>query len=82
MGLYQWPFRHHGGFQQTANTPGVRPTDIVLASISEINEQGVPFQGLATLQVQNVVPGTDVTTIRGEIGWDSDVLVQLSIFKP
>jgi hypothetical protein len=82
--VFKHPFRHHGGFQQTFGTPiGVNRFNAVFVSICELDSNGVPFQGSASLMVHNVVPHDgNQLTVRGEIGWNSDVNVQLSIMVP
>jgi hypothetical protein len=75
-------FSHHGGFQQQLNFGQVTPQSAVFVSISEIgviNGQLVPFQGAATLSVDNVVPGPQNVIVRGNIGWDSDINVRLFV---
>src|SRR5580698_8325833 len=76
-------FRHHGGFQQTLDFPAVTPQSAVFVSISEVgnfNGQVIPFQGAASLSIDNVVPGPGNVIVRGSIGWDSDVDARLFVF--
>jgi hypothetical protein len=78
-----WDFTHHGGFQQEFGFNAVTPQSAVFVSISEvgvINGQLVPFQGAASLSVDNVVPGPGNVIVRGNIGWDSDISVRLYVF--
>jgi hypothetical protein len=78
-------FSHHGGFQQQFNWPGAVTAlnSAVFASISEITDIGgqvTPFQGAATLSIDNVVPGNGNIIVRGNIGWDSDITVRIFVF--
>jgi len=73
-------FSHHGGFQQEIGFGGVTQGSAVFASISEvgvINGQLTPFQGAASLSIDNVVPGPGNVIVRGSIGWDSDIDVRI-----
>jgi hypothetical protein len=75
-------FRHHGAFQQELSFGPVTPQSAVFVSISEIgdiNGQVVPFQGAASLSIDNVVPGPQNVIVRGSIGWDSDIDVRLFV---
>ena len=78
-------FAGHQGFEKRLDLTGtVNAMSVVMVSISEIgvfDGQWKPFQGLASMVVHNVVPHDDGTVIvRGEIGWDSDINVRLSVF--
>jgi hypothetical protein len=77
-------FRHHGGFQQSFTHNGVNAGSTVMVSISEVGNVGgqvVPFQGAASLSIDNIVPGNDQSVIvRGNIGWESDLDVRLHVF--
>jgi hypothetical protein len=75
-------FSHHGAFQQQLNFRQVTPQSAVFVSISEIGDIGgqvIPFQGAASLSVDNVVPGPGNVIVRGSIGWDSDINVRLFV---
>jgi hypothetical protein len=37
-----------------------------------------PFQGSASMEVNNVVPEDSGIRVRGSIGWNSDIEVRLS----
>jgi len=76
-------FRQHQGFDSSWNVPGCTPTSVVMVSICEIGLIGgqvTPFQGAASMQVHNVVPGNNNVRVRGFIGWDTDLDVRLSFF--
>ncbi len=75
-------FSHHGGFQQTIAVRRVTRASAVFASISEvgvINGQLTPFQGAASLSIDDVVPGPENVIVRGNIGWETDITVRISI---
>jgi hypothetical protein len=75
-------FTHHGGFQEAFAVTGVSQASVVLASISEIgviNGQLIPFQGAASVSIDNVVPGPGNVIVRGNIGWGTDITVRISI---
>jgi hypothetical protein len=77
-----WDFTHHGGFQQQVPFGQVTPQSAVFVSISEIGEingQLTPFQGAASLSIDDVVAGPGNVIVRGNIGWDSDIQVRLSL---
>jgi hypothetical protein len=77
-------FSHHGGFQQEFSWGPISALNsAVFASISEITDIGgqvTPFQGAATLSIDNVVPGNGNIIVRGNIGWDSDITVRIFAF--
>jgi len=58
----------------------VTPNSIVMASITEVDSNGHPFQGLASLRICNVVPDFNQVLVRCEILWESDVTFRVSIF--
>jgi len=73
-------FRQHHGFDSRWNIPGCTPSSIVMVSICEVGLVGgqvVPFQGAASMEVHNVVPGNNEVRVRGFIGWETDVNVRL-----
>ena len=81
----RWTFRDHKGYERRLGPiGGVNRDSVVMASICELGFiSGVirPFQGAASMWVDNVVPQDGgFVTVRGYIGWDSDLLVQVSLF--
>jgi hypothetical protein len=73
-------FRQHHGFDRRWNIPGCTPSSVVMVSICEIGVSGgqvVPFQGAASMEVHNVVPGNNEVRVRGFIGWETDLNVRL-----
>ncbi len=81
-GLFTHDFDDHQGFEQVVPAPGTGPVSIVLASICEVTvPDGRPFQGLASMQVHNVVPEDGAVRVRGFIGWDSNIRARLHVFR-
>jgi hypothetical protein len=77
-------FAGHRGFEKRLDLTGVvNSRSRVFVSISEVgvfDGQWKPFQGLASCVIHNIVPHDDGTVIvRGEIGWDHDINVRLSV---
>jgi hypothetical protein len=73
-------FRDHHGFDTRWNIPGCTPSSVVMVSICEvglIGGQVRPFQGAASMEVHNVVPGNNEVRVRGFIGWETDLNVRL-----
>jgi hypothetical protein len=80
--VFRFQFRDHQGYERRINV-GCNGSSVVLASITEVGVFGadvLPFIGLATMSVDNVVPHNDGTLIvRGGIGWDTDLNARLHI---
>jgi len=51
-----------------------------MVSLTELDSDGNPFIGDATMKVYNVAPGDGVVFIRGEIDWDEDLNIRANIF--
>jgi len=84
-GSFTFGFRDHHGFERRLNLAGtVNSNSRVFVSICEVGIFGgqvKPFQGLASMEVHNVVPHDDgIVIVRGHIGWDADVNARLSVF--
>ncbi|MFD4433994.1 hypothetical protein [Nocardia sp. NPDC058497] len=48
----------------------------VSVTMTELDVDGIPFHGHATMQVRNVVPHADGTmTVRYHVGWDANLRV-------
>ncbi len=82
---HSFSFRDRQGFERRLNLAGtVNSNSRVFVSACELGVFGgqvKPFQGLASIEVHNVVPHDDgIVVVRGHIGWDSDVNVRLSVF--
>lgn len=72
-------FRDHGSRDWIFPVSGVNPGSDVAASLTEVNPvTGVPFQGLASVLIFNVVPGDRTISVRMEIGWQTDISLQIS----
>lgn len=78
-------FADHKGYERQLDLTGVvNSNSTVLVSICELGVFGgqlKPFQGAASMEVHNVVPHDNgIVVVRGYIGWESDLTVQLSVF--
>jgi hypothetical protein len=79
MSLVSWNISGAGTFDINFPMQGlanVTPTTVVLASITELSQpQGqplLPFQGDATMQINNIVPlGNNSVNVRITIDWGS-----------
>jgi hypothetical protein len=79
---WTFDFRHHGGFDKRVRFPAgtVNRDSIVLASATELTFDLVPFQGAASISVDNIVPDNDGSVnFRGAVGWGADLNVRLHI---
>lgn len=77
-------FADHHGFERRLDLTGfVNSRSQVFVSISEIglfDGEWKPFMGSASMEVHNVVPHDDgIVIVRGNIGFDHDVNVRLSV---
>jgi hypothetical protein len=77
--------RDHHGFERRLNMgTAVNANSKVYVSACELGVFGgqvKPFQGLASMEVHNVVPHDDgIVIVRGYIGWDTDINVRLNVF--
>jgi hypothetical protein len=74
------PFEAHGIFQHYESYDGVHKDTVAVASIHEVDDQGRPFKGAATMHISNVIcyDEGDIE-IWGHIQWDSDCRVRLAI---
>jgi len=85
VNLVQFQFRDHHGFEKRLVCGHlVNSNSRVFVSICEVGvfgNQWKPFQGLASMEVHNVVPHDDgIVIVRGHIGWDADLNVRLNVF--
>jgi len=69
----------HRIFKSSIEAPGVTPKHRVVASLTEVNDGDVPFLGDATMKVYNVVPHDGWVEVRGEVDWDSDIRIRISV---
>lgn len=75
------------GFEhETSPISGVSAGSLVVASITEVNSNDVPFQGAASMEVHNVVPMNQRpgeiggrVRVRGFIGWERNVRARISL---
>ena len=78
--------RAHRIFTRPCHFPGANSGSRAVASLSEIGRSSqsggldTPFIGDATMKVYNVSPGLNVVWVRGEIDWDSDLDILVTIF--
>jgi hypothetical protein len=74
------------GFEfETTPIRDLNASSYVMASITEVNNNNVPFQGAATMQIHNVVPQNQRTgevggriRVRGFIGWENNLRFKVS----
>ncbi|MDJ1136816.1 hypothetical protein [Streptomyces iconiensis] len=53
----------------------------VYVSLCEVNRtNNSPFLGNASMKVYNVVPYNGFADVRGEVDWDEDIRIRLSIY--
>ena len=74
-------FIHQGHGNQDLNFPiaGVTPISNVAVSLCEVTGlDHIPFLGLASMAVYNVVPLNGSVQIRISIGWQTDILVRIA----
>ena len=75
-----WRFiRAHRIFNIDVPAPGVRPNSHAVASLTEINPPDNPFLGGASMKVYNVAPDIDRVFVRGEIDWDEDLNIRVTV---
>ena len=76
-------FRAHRIFTRGVEftLPGaLTPNSIVMVSLTEVDSNGNPFIGAATMKIYNVAPGFGFVNFRGEIDWDNDLDIRANIF--
>jgi hypothetical protein len=70
----------HGNMDLLFNVAGVTPDSNVMVSLAEVTSVNhVPFLGLASLAVYNIIPMTGQVRMRISIGWQTDILVRIAI---
>ncbi|MFD7893591.1 hypothetical protein ACFV0C_04825 [Streptomyces sp. NPDC059568] len=72
--------RAHRIFQVRAFISQIGVNSAVLVSLTEVDGGLVPFIGSASMKVYNVAPRQGFVDIRGEIDWDDDLLVRVTMF--
>jgi hypothetical protein len=65
----------HGRINMRGTAPGlgISAGSNMVASVTEVNAQDVPFVGLADTKVYNVAPFQDGAVIRVDLVWGSDI---------
>ena len=74
-------FPAHGVFaRRLVCGPTLKSYSRAVVSLCEVDGNNVPFRGLATMSVGNVVPHDDgILEIVGSIQWNSDIKVRASV---
>jgi hypothetical protein len=77
--------RRHRIFNDEVPALGVRPDSLVVASLTEMTRSNpagpldTPWAGAASMKVYTVVPRMDRVLVRGEIDWDDDLDVRITV---
>ena len=75
-------FSVHGGFRREIPVPH-NHFNIAFASICEVDGNGVPVLGSAICRIDNVVPqDSGKLLVRGDVNWNTDIRVRVSVFVP
>jgi hypothetical protein len=72
--------RVHRIFNTDVEAPGIRPNGHAVASLTEIKPPDAPFLGGASMKVYNVAPGIDRVFVRGEVDWDDDLDIRVTVW--
>jgi hypothetical protein len=83
MSLTHMDFTGNGDFIRVSIPfPTVTPTTVVTGSITEIDGDGLPFVGDATLELHNVAPRDQFVDVIAAVLWDNALTYRnyLSIF--
>ncbi|MER5386259.1 hypothetical protein ABT040_39490 [Streptomyces sp. NPDC002688] len=74
-------FPAHGVFaRRLICGPTLKSYSRAFVSLCEVDGNNVPFRGLATMSVANVVPHDDgILELVGSIQWNSDIKVRASV---
>jgi hypothetical protein len=73
------PITGRGAFDATLALD-CHPTDVVLASATEIDANDVPCLGSAPVRIDNVVPLLGKVRVKGFIDYPSNIRVRVSSF--
>ncbi len=80
MSLIKQEFVDNGDFIRHSIPFGsVTPETVVLASITELDGDGLPFTGAATLEVHNVAPRNGFVDLIVAVLWDSPLRYRVSL---
>jgi hypothetical protein len=74
------PITGRGAFDATLALD-CHPTDVVLASVTEIDANDVPCLGSAPVRIDNVVPLLGKVRVKGFIDYPSNIRVRVSAFR-
>lgn len=80
MSFVQYPFTAHGDFiKLTVQTPTVTPNTVVVGSASEVDGNGNPQIGSATVGLNNVAPGNGIVQLVAVVSWSGDLNCRVSL---
>ena len=77
--------RAHRIFEESVGAAGVQgQTTRSVVSLSEMGRSSangplIPWRGSATMKVYNVIPENGSVRVRGEIDWDSDLDIRITV---
>ena len=66
-------------FTESIDRTGVTPGNSAVAALTEVDRNGTPFQGDATMKVYNVVPLNNRFIVRGEVDWEPAILIRITV---
>lgn len=69
----------HRIFTTRVEFTGATPGNYAVGALTELDGFGNPFIGDATMKVYNVAPVINGFLVRGEIDWDSDIRVRVTV---
>ena len=73
----------HGGFRREIRGVLHNSNNVAFASICEVNSNNVPILGAAICRIDNVVPQDNgILLVRGDVKFDTDIKVRVSVFVP
>jgi hypothetical protein len=72
MSLFSRDFTGNGDFIRLSFPFGsVKPSTVVTASITEIDGDGLPFVGAATVEIHNIAPRDGAIDVVAAVRWDN-----------
>jgi hypothetical protein len=81
MAMFNQAFtRVHRIFQIDVPAPGVQPNGHAVASLTEFHPGEGPHMGSASMKVYNVAPKTGFVSVRGEVDWDDDLDIRVTVW--
>jgi hypothetical protein len=79
MSLWTAEFTGNGDFIRLSwPFASVAPGTVVMASISELDSDGLPFTGDATVEIHNVAPRSGWVDLIAAVLWDSPLRCRVS----